>query len=88
MISGPSSPAAMRASRSASSRSAASASAMPWATYSPSVMPVSDGGLWSCSITRVPAGFVTLPASGVSCPARMRSSVVLPSPLRPTTAKR
>src|SRR3954447_23301738 len=48
----------------------------------------SRGGRWSCSATRTPFDSTISPPSTDVSPASMRSSVVLPAPLRPAIVMR
>src|SRR3954469_14617599 len=48
----------------------------------------SRGGRWSCSATRTPFDSTISPPSTDVSPASMRSSVVLPEPLRPDRVSR
>src|SRR3954453_967874 len=48
----------------------------------------SRGGRWSCSATRTPFDSTISPPSTLVSPASMRSSVVLPAPLRPAIVSR
>src|SRR3954463_9516263 len=48
----------------------------------------SRGGRWSCSATRTPFDSTSSPPSTDVSPASMRSSVVLPAPLRPAMVRR
>ena len=71
-----------------SSSSSATRSAHPDSTYSRRLRPWSRGGRWSCSATRAPFSSTSSPSSQGVSPASMRSSVVLPEPLRPERVRR
>ena len=83
-----SSPSAIFCARRVRSASSATSSAQPLSTYSRSVSDRSRGGRWSCSETLQPFWKESSPPSIEVSPASIRSSVVLPAPLRPAIVRR
>src|SRR5262249_9474971 len=60
----------------------------PLRAYSRSVSARSSGGRWSCSATRTPLAKASEPPCTSVSPASIRSSVVLPAPFGPASARR
>src|SRR3954451_3077939 len=83
-----SSPAAIACSRRCSSASSSSGSREPERTYSRRLRSRSRGGRWSWRATRVPLAATSSPPSIDVSPDSIRSSVVLPAPLRPAIVMR